>query len=53
MALFEKYPKFDDLDDEFIEMEEELSTAIGRYVTEHLEDFVTINAEESQHTSYE
>lgn len=42
MALFEQYPEFDDLDDEFIEMEEELTDLIAHYVDEHLEQFVTI-----------
>ena len=42
MALFEKYPEFDDLDDEFIEMEEEVTDLIAHYVDEHLEQFVNI-----------
>ncbi len=41
MALFEQYPEFDDLDDEFIEMEEEVTYAIAHYVDEHLSEFVT------------
>jgi len=40
MALFEKYPEFDDLDDAFIEMEEEVTDIIAHYVDEHLELFV-------------
>ena len=40
MALFEKYPEFDDLDDAFIEMEEEVTDTIAHYVDEHLELFV-------------
>ncbi|MBP5392741.1 MAG: DUF4375 domain-containing protein, partial [Bacteroidaceae bacterium] len=43
MALFEKYPEFDDLDDEFIEMEEEVTDLIAHYVDEHLEQFVQVN----------
>ncbi|MBQ7462550.1 MAG: DMP19 family protein [Bacteroidaceae bacterium] len=43
MALFEQYPEFDDLDDAFIEMEEEVTDIIAHYVDEHLEQFVTIN----------
>ena len=42
MALFEKYPEFDDLDDEFIEMEEEVTDLIAHYVDEHLEQFVAV-----------
>lgn len=42
MALFEQYPEFDDLDDEFIEMEEEVTEIVARYVDEHLEAFAEI-----------
>lgn len=42
MALFEQYPEFDDLDDAFVEMEEEVTDTICHYVDEHLEDFVSI-----------
>ena len=42
MALFEKYPEFDDLDDEFIEMEEEVTETVARYIDEHLEQFTII-----------
>ena len=42
MALFEQYPEFDDLDDEFIEMEEEVTDIVAHYVDEHLEQFVNI-----------
>ena len=42
MALFEKYPEFDDLDDEFIEMEEEVTDLIAHFVDEHLEQFVAV-----------
>ena len=43
MALFEQYPAFDDLDDAFIEMEEEVTDTIAHYVDEHLEQFVAVN----------
>ena len=39
MALFEQYPEFDDLDDAFIEMEEEVTDIIAHYVDENLEQF--------------
>lgn len=42
MALFEQYPEFDDLDDEFIEMEEEVTDIIAHYVDNHLEQFVAV-----------
>ncbi|MCF0196472.1 MAG: DMP19 family protein [Bacteroidaceae bacterium] len=42
MALFERFPKFDDLDDEFVESEEEITATIARYVDEHLDLFATI-----------
>ena len=43
MALFEQYPEFDDLDDEFIEMEEELTEIIAHYVDENLENFCLVS----------
>ena len=42
MALFEQYVVFDDLDDAFVEMEEEVTESLARYVDEHLEVFATI-----------
>ncbi len=42
MALFERYPKFDDLDDTFIEHEEEWTEEVARYVDDHLERFAII-----------
>lgn len=42
MALFERYPEFDDLDDNFIEMEEEVTAALAHYVDEHIEEFAVI-----------
>lgn len=42
MALFERYPEFDDLDDEFIEMEEEVTEIVARYIDENLEAFAKI-----------
>ncbi len=42
MAMFENYPEADDLDDEFIEMEEEVTEKVARYIDEHLSDFVEI-----------
>ena len=42
MALFEQLPEFDDLDDLFIENEEEWTSFIAHYVDEHIEHFAVI-----------
>jgi hypothetical protein len=42
MAMFEQYPEFDELDDAFVEMEEEVTAAVALYVDEHIENFATI-----------
>ena len=42
MALFEQYPAFDDLDDEFVEEEEHITSQVAHYVDDHLTDFVQI-----------
>jgi hypothetical protein len=42
MALFEQLPDFDDLDDQFVESEEEWTSMIAHYVDEHIENFVSI-----------
>lgn len=42
MAMFERYPEADDLDDEFIEMEEEVTETVARYIDEHLQVFAEI-----------
>lgn len=44
MALFERFPKFDELDDEFVEDEEEYTAVVGQYVLEHITNFITIEA---------
>ncbi len=43
MSLFEKYPEFDDFDDEFVEHEEEWTNLIAVYIDDHIENFATIN----------
>lgn len=45
MALFEQYPAFDDLDDEFVEDEENFTSMVAHYVDEHIADFVNIEKE--------
>lgn len=42
MALFEQLPCFDDLDDHFVEHEEEYTEAVARYIDGHLDQFCTI-----------
>ncbi len=42
MALFEQFPQFDELDDTFVEDEEEITAAVARYVDDHLDQFVTV-----------
>lgn len=42
MALFEQLPEFDDLDDTFIENEEEWMSMIAHYVDEHIDRFAVI-----------
>ena len=42
MALFEKYPAFDDFDDEFVENEERWTENVARYVDDHIGQFVKI-----------
>lgn len=45
MAMFEQYPEFDDLDDEFVEMEEEVSAAVAHYVDDNIETFAKVITE--------
>lgn len=42
MALFEQFPDFEDLDDKFIENEEEWTDDIAHYIDDNLERFATI-----------
>lgn len=42
MALYEQYPQFDDLDDEFIANEEHITTLVAHYLDDHLLDLVDI-----------
>ena len=42
MALFEKFPEADDLDDEFVEQEETWTEQIARYIDENIDKFATI-----------
>jgi len=40
MAMYEQYEQFDDLEDYFIENEEEITATIAYYVDEHIEEFL-------------
>ncbi len=42
MALFEKCPEFDDLDDEFVISEERFTTMVAYYVDDNLGNFVEV-----------
>lgn len=42
MAMFERYPEFDDMDDEFVENEEQWTEQIAQYVDENLQKFAEI-----------
>ena len=42
MALFEQYPAFDELDDTFVEHEEQWTGMVACYVDEHIDRFAEI-----------
>jgi len=42
MALFEKFPEFDDYDDDFVENEEQWTMQVAHYIDAHIEDFAKI-----------
>lgn len=44
MALFETLPEFDNLDNEFVEHEEEWTAMIAHYVDENVDNFAIIEA---------
>ena len=46
MAMYEQYEAFDDLEEQFMDMEEEVTETLARYVDEHLEDFAEIVQDE-------
>lgn len=43
MALFEQYPQFDDLDDKFVESEEEWTNRVAHYIDAHIESFAKVD----------
>ena len=42
MALYEQFEAFDELDDSFIEMEEDVTEIVAHYVDENLNNFVEV-----------
>lgn len=42
MALYEQFPEFDELDDEFIANEEEITGLVAHYLDDHLLEFIEI-----------
>lgn len=42
MAMYEQYEAFDDLEEQFMDMEEMVTATIAKYVDEHLDDFAAI-----------
>ena len=42
MALYEKYPFFDDFDDDFVENEDQWTAQVACYIDEHIELFATV-----------
>ena len=42
MAMFEQYPEFDDLDDKFVEDEEQWVAAVAHYIDENIGRFAEI-----------
>jgi hypothetical protein len=42
MAMYEQFEQFDDLDDSFVENEEEITEKIARFVDEHIDNFSKI-----------
>ena len=42
MALFEKCPEFDEMDDTFVEKEEAWTAQIAEYIDQHLEQFAHV-----------
>jgi hypothetical protein len=44
--MYEQYEEFDDLEDAYIDMEEDLTERLATYVDEHLELFAEVVQEE-------
>ncbi len=44
MAMYEQYEQFDDLEEAFLDMEEQVTATVASYVDNHLDDFAEIVA---------
>ena len=44
MAMYERYEEFDDLEEKFMDMEEQVTAQIAAYVDEHLERFAVVES---------
>lgn len=44
MAMYERYEEFDDLEEKFMDMEEQVTAQIAAYVDEHLEQFAVVES---------
>lgn len=44
MAMYEQYEAFDDLEEAYMDMEEEVTATVARYVDEHPEHFARVEA---------
>lgn len=42
MAMYEQYEAFDDLEEEFMDLEELITAQIAEYVDDHIEEFAEI-----------
>jgi hypothetical protein len=42
MALFEQYEEFDEMDDAFVENEEDWTNMVAVYIDDHIENFAVI-----------
>ena len=42
MAMYEQYEVFDDLEEKFMDMEEQITAQIAEYVDQHLEQFALV-----------
>ena len=44
MAMYEQYEAFDDLEEKYMEDEEQITAQIASYVDEHLDSFAVVEA---------
>ena len=44
MAMYEQYEAFDDLEEQFMDMEEQVTAQVASYVDEHIEQFAAVKS---------